>query len=218
MDAAPIKAEFLPGADTLVIAFTGMREPGANAFAFEGDLASAPASKLFLRDPTNCWYLGGLEGVGAGVEGLRDALRRRIDESGARRVRCVGASMGGFAALLYGALLRVDGVCAIAPHVFLDPARRDDVRDVRWRVAMRRVHTQHILSRRYWSADRVIERECPGLRIDLYFGKSTPMEAAHAAALRKLRNVSVNALPAPRGASLLKLLREQGRLAQALIG
>lgn len=91
-----------------------------------------PINCLYLRDSANLWYQHGIAGLGRDVHETANRLREVIDAVRPSSVSIVGQSMGGYAAVLYGALLGVDRVLAFGPLSYLRPdwARRDG--DLRW--------------------------------------------------------------------------------------
>ena len=107
-----------PGTDRsrLLIAFTGFQGaltmPPFDFFAASGQLGS---SRILLRDRTRMMYLGGCKPDAPGITQLLDRLKAEIDRLAPERITCVGTSSGGYAAMLYGHLLRVDRVHGFAP-------------------------------------------------------------------------------------------------------
>lgn len=90
--------------------------------------------QLFLRDLERRWYLSGLVGLGRGAAGAAAGVARLLDERGLepRRTVYVGDSMGGFGALLLGALGAADVVLAFVPQTFAAPQLLALHGDRRW--------------------------------------------------------------------------------------
>ncbi len=111
-----------PGAETALILFcdrrhrVGMPLPLINRW-----LTRTGASLVYLRDFQGLCYLGGVASLGAGLEATAAALRRILDELGARRTVCVGGSGGGYGALRYAVELGCDAITLGSP-VNLEPA------------------------------------------------------------------------------------------------
>jgi len=106
-----------PGHETVVVSFA---HRGAAGFAYYRLLDALPVSRVFVRDSTDRWYNGAVPGLGDTVAEMAETVRAAIGETGATRVVTVGSSMGGYAALLFGGLLRADRVVALSPQTLLD--------------------------------------------------------------------------------------------------
>lgn len=91
-----------------------------------------PLNLIAVRDTANFWYQHGVTGLGRDVDEVAASLRGLITDLRPASIHMVGQSMGGYAAILFGALLGVDQVLAFGPLSYLrdDWARRDG--DARW--------------------------------------------------------------------------------------
>ncbi|MFI0845552.1 tetratricopeptide repeat protein [Mesorhizobium sp. IMUNJ 23232] len=93
--------------DKLVIFFSGTNRGDGN-FDFWGYANEARARYnclLVNNGATNIWYQNGIPGLGGSVEATVASIKRIAADIGARHVYCVGASMGGSGAVLYGCLV-----------------------------------------------------------------------------------------------------------------
>jgi hypothetical protein len=117
-------------AKTLVIAFSslGVTRPD-QAYEFDGLLARTDCSVMLLRDVATSWYHA-VPGVEDGVPGLAAFLAGRTEAY--ERIVCVGHSMGGYAALLFGRLLAADAVLAVVPQTVLTASTLEAFGDRRW--------------------------------------------------------------------------------------
>src|SRR4051794_31750462 len=77
--------------------------------------------RVFVRDLRQAWYQHGIEGIGADVPEAATRLRRLAADSGAERVVTIGASAGGFGAILFGALVEGGEGHAFSPPTVPDP-------------------------------------------------------------------------------------------------
>lgn len=103
--------------DSLLIVFSCAN---SKSFTFYLNTQSMPCDVLYVRDPfLNHWYQSGVE-TSSNVDALAASLKRICESY--RSVYCLGSSMGGYASLLFGALLRARRVIALAPQVVLDPS------------------------------------------------------------------------------------------------
>jgi pimeloyl-ACP methyl ester carboxylesterase len=129
--AAPIRYLLHPATqrpDTLVVAFAGAHQPGEAAhYHWHRVLAGLPCHRMFLLDDHGCpspepgpsWYLGA---KGSGVAGAVHALiQRTAAELGVEpeRTLTAGTSMGGWAALYFGARVGAGHVIAGEPQTRL---------------------------------------------------------------------------------------------------
>lgn len=64
------------------------------------------ASKIFINDEHNGWYVHGIPGVGD-VNKSIDFLFNILNMLKAEEVILIGPSMGGYGAMLYGAILKM---------------------------------------------------------------------------------------------------------------
>lgn len=212
----PWITEHLIDTDAVVIAFTGFYTPDGKAPAFQfTSLASETAfSAILVMDPANTWYHGESPGIGTGCRALASYLAERT--SGYRRVICLGSSMGGYAALLFGRLLGADRVLAFSPQVVLDPAVLRAVGDLRWIDQMDRIHAMAI-EPAFADLSRLLAIPTSSKTIfTVYVPADYARDAWHTALLRAFPAVVVDALPARRH-NLLGPLRRFGIL-RRLIG
>jgi hypothetical protein len=124
------------GATRLVVACSSYGDHGnPPGFEWVNLLTDQAVNLLWLRDPLQHWYLGGLPEIGdlqASAEFVREFAQ-------GQHVTITGSSMGGFGALLYGALIQADEVVAFAPQTNLTEAWMAGIDDQRWPVKMREV-------------------------------------------------------------------------------
>lgn len=69
-------------------------------------------------------YHFGMEGISTNIDDTVQALKEKFE--GYDRVICLGASAGGYAAILFGSLLNVDSVIAFIPQTVLKSTNRDE--------------------------------------------------------------------------------------------
>ena len=105
---------FIESGLPLIISFAGL----GDKYEFKKTLAHHSVNVIFLRDLSHQWYLNDLPTVGCGVSEISKFLSDRIIELKPPKVVAIGTSAGGFAAMLYGALLEVDVICVFSPHSF----------------------------------------------------------------------------------------------------
>eukprot|EP00966_Prymnesium_polylepis_P319917 7376333-Prymnesium_polylepis.1 len=74
---------------------------------------------LFLRDTGMLWYTMGVPGVSGSIGETLDFIRSELLATRATTLVCLGSSMGGYAALLHGLLLRAHQIVAFGPQLYL---------------------------------------------------------------------------------------------------
>ncbi len=102
--------------DTLIIAFTGQAEGMMmDSFEFFAVTNTINCSRILLKDPSKSVYLKGIGGKLNSMDKLIHRLKSDIDSINPKIVTLIGTSGGGFAALLYGHLLKANFVHAFGP-------------------------------------------------------------------------------------------------------
>jgi len=132
----------VPG-EILVIAFGFVSWETRPNFDFFGRLkkleqnSGRHINKVLVRDSGNSWYHRHIDGLGAHPDETAESLRALIAAIAPSKVITIGQSMGAYAAVMYGLLLRVDSVIAFGPLSFLDPAQALLYHERRWLAVMR---------------------------------------------------------------------------------
>lgn len=107
-----------PGSDTLIVSFAGYAKQvgGIPRHEFVRFLETqfAHTSRHFYMDPDVNLYHNGIRGLTKSVDETADYLRKEVQ--GYRNVLFLGASGGGYAAILFGSLLGVQSVVAFIPQ------------------------------------------------------------------------------------------------------
>lgn len=198
------------GSRSVMIAFGGIKLGlGMPTFEFFQLARGMPAHKLFFRDVHQAWYHRGLPGVGARIDEIAAFIRAEITSMGATRVAVFGNSMGGYAALLFGALVNAHEVHVFAPQTFLSPWSLIRRRDFRWKRDIWRV---------YFSADRSAYldlrealRSATATQFHVHYSAKNKLDAVHARHLSGISNVHLHDHPEG-GHRVVKALRDNGTL------
>ncbi len=208
--------DFSQQSDRMLISFGGIK--GFRVippFEFFNLTQALPAKKIFVRDFSQSWYQAGLPGLADSVEGIAAYLREQIKAQGTKRLVLLGNSMGGYAALLFGALLDADVVLAFAPQTYLGLGRRLQTGDLRWFKQLRRAEknckTPLFLDLRAFLGSLPPRRGS----YHLYYSRNEIWDYFHA---RHLRGTFVQ-LHESRGSGhrLVRDLRDSGQLQQILV-
>lgn len=212
-----VAQHIVDGSPRLYLFFGGIAGAiGMPPFEFYRAAGILEYSKVFLRDPRQAWYQRGLPEVGESAADIGRFLESLILDSGCREVIFVGNSMGGYAALMFSAMLKTGRVIAFAPQTFIDAEQRMAHRDSRWAEQITALHQaprpDDILSLRPW-----IETKYPSLRASIHVPAKDRLDRQHAEKLRGLEAVEIRSYDFG-GHGLVKELRESGALADILGG
>ena len=210
-EESPIARDYAAAGDVLLVSFSGLKRnpeklPG---FSLRGTLAGLDVKKLYLRDLDKAWFLRGLFGVTGNVEQTVAFLRNEIVSLDARRVVFTGYSLGGFAALLYGALCGAHEVHAISPQTYINFWRRLRTGDHRWRRYVLPLHfsgTRQYHDLRPWLANAPAHT-----RLHIHYALNSRLDALHAAHVHGLPPVRIHEYE--QGSHrLVTVMRESGEL------
>lgn len=148
----------------LVIVFNGIQIwPGF--FEFEGTLKPMCVHVLYLIDPADSWYLTDLnakvpkQSQPASIDAVKrnvEFIKRIIAKVPYTHISTMGVSMGGFAAILYGALLGASHVLAFDPQVFVDKSTKVNLGDRRFETELECLHVPYHGSMPYQNLPRLL--------------------------------------------------------------
>ena len=203
-------------------------------------LSAINVNMLFLRDTSQSWYLMGVPGVSGSVGETVNFIRAEIQATGATSVVCLGSSMGAFAAILHGTLLRANRCVCFGPQLILaGTARERLLHDLppapyapRLEGVVRHLHTRWCprLAKLHDAAEplaieevldlsRLLQRREGPSRIDVHVGEKNPLDLR---AARRLERDARGLVPltlhlyAGRGHNVVTHLRNTGELADIL--
>jgi pimeloyl-ACP methyl ester carboxylesterase len=209
--------DFSPESDVLLIAFGGMSgKLGIPTFEFFNVLSKldVPVKRAYVRDLRQAWYHLGAPGVGETIDEMAVTLRGVIDEAAVRGVVTIGYSAGGYAAILFGALLGADRAIAFSPPTSLDPAIRTSVGETRSLERLRALAESGGPDPRYADLRDVLSSGRRG-KIEIHYSAHNPLDVIQArrvADLPRVRTIEHQ----HRSHNVVKLLRDDGSLARLL--
>lgn len=218
MNLTTFSADLVPGSTTLYLFFGGVA--GAIAmppFEFYRAAQIIGDSKIFIRDLDQCWYHAGLRGCSHDIDSTVRFLRREIDRIEAQRVVLVGNSMGGYAAMLFAALLGTGEVIAFAPQTFISPSLRLRHHDGRWPRQIAKAWWRGLLGQRRWDLRPILALNGAGLKVSVFVSPGDPLDAIHARHIEGLPGVVVHWIDGG-GHDLVRVLRDTGRLPAIMLG
>ena len=150
-----------PGAEVLIVAFTGVAAKfnAIHPFDFFQLTGLLRYHRILVREPWHFCYLKGIDEKG--LEGLVERLQNEIRRLAPKRVVFIGVSSGGYASLLLGHIMRPDYVHAFSPYTYLDFINL--VKDgsyrspqLRWLLTMIRINLLSPKLRRYLDLQRML--------------------------------------------------------------
>ena len=118
--------------DILIISFSGMGwKNSIPTFNFYNMFKSYKfIDKLFLRDIKCKYYLTGLQNNTKTFQETIEFIKKLTEVKQYRKIIAIGCSSGGFAAILYGHLLKFTKVIAFSPQVVLTQTKEDLIHDI----------------------------------------------------------------------------------------
>ncbi|WP_224371002.1 hypothetical protein [Hyalangium versicolor] len=159
-------------------------------------LTGQPLNRILLRDKTFHWFMHGIPGLGTDVDQVVARLKQLIAAIRPSQVWCIGDSMGGHAAVLFGMLLRADRIVSIGPLSHFDPDLARRYNDKRFLWAMDAVAAAPP-GNRYLDLPRIAREVDFQGRLDLIIGSSAGENAPDA--------VNIDVMHAHRFGNLPKL-------------
>lgn len=188
----------------LIISFAGL----GDQFQFRNILATLNVNVIYLRDLKHNWYLNGVPGVGNTVEEITNFLLDQKALYSFRKIITIGASAGGFAALLYGSRIGADVIMAFSPQTFMGKMQRLLYWDRRWEDRRREIYAGHKGNRAYLDLMPVLKK-FEG-EVQLFFDKNHRLDNRHARRV-KLKHVTYFNFDEG-GHTLAKYLKDSGKL------
>jgi hypothetical protein len=205
---------------TLLVAFGGMPgHMGMPPFEFFNISQDLEVKKAYLRDLDRAWYHAGIRGLGDSPEQVAEKLRAVIADAGSSKVVFAGNSAGGWAALLFGALVDVDLVLAFSPQTTLLEADLRRINDQRWDRFLRGARRYDLLRDDLLDLRPVLEAHPPAenARWAIHYASMYELDAFHAERLGDVPGVELDGHAGQRGGhGLIRALRDQGKLREIL--
>lgn len=160
-------------------------------------------NRVLLRDLANSWYHRGIPGLGLDVDETAESLKGLIRTIRPGRVVTIGQSMGGYAAIMFGALLNADQSIAFGPLSFLNSGEALKYNDRRWLSVMEDLERNPPGARYFDLVDLCRNAPTSG-GIDVFFGtkpepggttESVNLDAFHAQRLAQIPRCRLHPFP-----------------------
>lgn len=192
---------------------SGMGVPPFEFFKLIGGL---PVRKVFVRDVEQAWYHRGLPGISTNLRETAEYLAGLLAECDSRRMVFVGNSMGGYAALVFGAMLNATVVHAFSPQTLLTRAARLMCLDRRWRPQIRKLHRSPRRDTDLLDLRTLFRGGPRSTEFHVHYAGMHRLDSIHAQQLRAARQVTLHSYPSGCH-NLIKELRASGQLRTILI-
>jgi hypothetical protein len=116
----------VPDTDLLFIFFGSMNGKigTISPFEFLRSTAHIAANKLYVRDFYQSYYHNGLHGYTENIRETQNLIKTLIRDHQIANLTCAGHCAGGYAAILFGALLGADMVHAFSPQTFFSAGQK----------------------------------------------------------------------------------------------
>ena len=172
--------------DILLISFGSMgakafdedRIPSFNFYRlFENDKSF---DKLFIRDIKREFYLTGLKNTTKNFQETIDLIKELTSVKNYRKIVAIGASAGGFAAILYGQLLNFSKVIAFNPQTVLSIEMETVLKDLKFNKLcgkLRKLNTSDTLYQKCLNLKNLIPFKT---NVDLHFSGLSKIDKKHA--------------------------------------
>jgi pimeloyl-ACP methyl ester carboxylesterase len=223
----PLSIDMDSDSRTLLVAFGGMhRDMGMPPFEFFAVTREIPSKRLFVRDLRRAWYHKGIEGHGETITAAADSLKELIAQHEVDRLITVGSSAGGYAALVFGALLGADKALSFGPQTVIDPATIAAIGDHRWDGELAELQAAGVLDANWtdlrYALPRARSGETAETSYEIYFSHNNTRpntgpgrDRAHAERLRGVEGVRLYRF-GHGGHMIARSLRENGALDKIL--
>lgn len=214
----PVELQLIEGSERLCIFFGGISNGiSIPPFEFYNSATILEYSKVFIRDFEQSWYHAGLRGIGRELHSTRDYLQSVIQEVSPKRCVFVGNSMGGYAAILFHALLGIGEAVAFAPQTFISPFMRWRYHDRRWRTQILKTYRVSLLRERVWDLKPFMMRTGSAPKVSIFVSTDDVMDYVHAMHLKDVPGVRIFERSGG-GHGVVKLLRDNGDLPAIMSG
>lgn len=195
-----------------MIAFAGViGRMGMPTFEFFKVTDGMRVNRIFVRDLQHLWYQRGVRELGDDVATAAAALLALVAASHPTRVVTIGNSGGGYAALLFGALIGADEVLAFSPQTVLGRVEAMRYRESTWLHVTERLEAAGGPDARHADLRPLLAATRPSPSCHIHYARGDGIDTLHAEHLRDVPGVELH--PHDHGDhNLIVRLRDEGRL------
>lgn len=198
--------------DVLFLSFGGVRMgTGIPPAEFHASLSGRGVPGYFIKDFRQSWYQEGLLGLSSDIAGTEAVLRTLIERHSPKHVVTLGVSSGGYAAILFGALLGADRVAAFSPQTDVDH------QVVKLYAGFDTPPPRQFLSGEGGrSLETVLKAQAQRPQISVYYGADHELDASTAQTLAGIEGVTLKPQPGVDAHPVTLELKRTGKLAAIL--
>lgn len=211
--SVPLSFDMDNDSSTLLIAFGGMMGGlGIAPFEFFRATGGFPIKRIFVRDLQRAWYHRGIRDGGNNIDELAVTLKRLLDPHEIDRLVVTGTSAGGYAALVFGALLGADTAISFAPQTVLDLEVLGEMGDHRWDPQLKRMQANGWINPQWTDLREALPRcRRADTRLQLHFDPTMGFDREHCERLAGLEGIEM--IPREGGGhNIAKDMRGKGEL------
>ncbi len=201
---ASILEDFSSDSNVLLVCFSARHITPKCRYHFLDFMANFPGKKLFVRDIQDAWYNKGLPGITRNVEQTSIYLKNIIDQQDIEKIVFLGASSGGYAALLFGYLLDVDEIHAFGAQTKIPNSPEE-------------IALLTDLESSYFDLATVYQKKSVSSNCHLYFDNQFPPDREHAHHLKQITNLELHGYEAEVGHKISLWLKHQGLLSSIIL-
>lgn len=213
-----IEREISPNSSNLYFIFGGIAAGIAMPpFEFYHSSKIINENKIFIRDLKQCWYHSGLSGISNDIPSTARFISKEIQRYNPKRVFFVGNSMGGYAAILFTALIGYGNAIAFAPQTFINPILRLKYNDNRWAKQIFNTYKCSLFKKKAWDLKPFLLKCNNNQKISIFVAKDHQLDYIHAQHLRHSNAVKIYDFKSG-GHEIVKVLRNSGKLASIMSG
>jgi hypothetical protein len=202
--------------ENLLASFGGINQNlGMPVFEFYNSIKDINCDKIFLRDFHQSWYQKGVDDNINNIDKLIVFLSNETNTY--KKVCFLGNSMGGYAALLFGNILKVNKILAFAPQTFIDKTNRLLNLDFRWKKELKNVFDSSYKRSEFFDLKKYfISTKNQFKNAEIFYCPSHRLDRVHAERLKMLPNVSLRMIKEGNHA-IVKTLRDNGELKKIIL-
>lgn len=180
----------------MLVTFGGMAGgDDTTVFEFGRMTEDLGVHRIMVRDHERSWYHRGVRGVGEGIDEVADALEVLIAQAAPERVVMIGASAGGYAAMLFGDRLGADATHAFAPQTFVSPGSRTRRREHRWQQELDGLIASGRFDARFGDLAEALPLGPNSTEHNLWYSPVEASDVPHAAVAAAIPGVVLHCIP-----------------------
>lgn len=206
-----LKADISEKQPPMCLFFGGMGNAGVPApFSFVNMTKNMlDVERIYLRDLDRAWYHAGLRGITENISETALFLQSKIEEIKPKKIVTVGNSMGGYAAILFGVLLKADVVHAFVPNTLIDGTA-----PISYKELLQKLHENY--DNTFYDLKKVMEPSGYQGEVNIFYDCTFPKDTKHANNLANFENVRFHTYEEGKH-QVIKILKETGQLKKIIL-